>query len=1082
MKRFLLFLVVAIAVVSLGLTIYYFSTDNEVIRINNAYVTLNKNALLKTSDLLTIENQSEYTTIDYSEVGDSEILEYSENDGWYEAKKGGKTNITIRTSNRHYSSIVIEVTVNDGSEANPFAIFSEAELRKIGDTSIANNQYTADMCYKQYEDIVLTSEWEPIENFTGIYDGGNHVIYDMTVTKNTQSNNAGFVGTLGVNNINGHARQGKQGVIKNLKLSNVSIKGLYENAGAFAGVNNGKIQVCQFISGKVETTFASDAYLGGIAGKVENVGKLRPTVDRCVVDGIVAVDSQDLYIGGLVGYNHAGQISESAFRGYVETADAGKNYSFGGLVALNKDSAEYGANIYDSYAYIKSNTKSIGTDNLAAIVHTNEETSTNKNTILGCYYGGELVNEATTKAVISTPNDDNIAVGYLTKEKFKLQENFISYEYLVGSDSIPVAWNFETVWFMGDKYPEISETSELGTVYMDDIDVDNIINTGNKVQTIQELHTKLVADAQNTAANTYYVLLTEESVEASKNYVWEPVDNFYGTIVFAGASIKNFYIENKTAGENTGLFKRIDKNAVISGLNIDYVTIKGEPASNVGVIAGVNDGANVSNITIKNVFVEVEGSGNCTFGTLFGISKDYAGHGIKNVKIKNVEMKTNFYTAGGVVGVNYSTISNGPLNGQSVDPNEILVNNMVQDVNLIAKRAGGVVGENKSSGIIEKTTAVEIVFNQTVTENPTLFTSDIGVGGIVGANFGGTISNVYVIKSNLQVPTGASYNVYLGGVVGTNANAGVVVRAYVANTKISTTSNYVAIVGGVVGDNQGAVNLCVVDKATEVKSSTTFVALNNTTANSANLTFTCSMVGGIAGFNRAGSAVAITQCASMASVEGFYAGGLVGISYANISKSSFGYVDGGTAFRVTKAKVTGFYAGGLVSLAVSGTVSDCYTICDIIGATFTGKSADWTKVTLNTAANMVCSQEVSAKAGFSVFVINKAVIKNCYAVVDFSSDGINFATTLTEVQRSDADRAKYNYGTLKNCAYQTYGNYNNGGTRLTQEQFQGGGNNYKAFIQVGFDTTTIWDIKTNGGAYPRFYKISTQLPQAPTAY
>ena len=92
------------------------------------------------------------------------------------------------------------------------------------------------------------------------------------------------------------------------------------------------------------------------------------------------------------------------------------------------------------------------------------------------------------------------------------------------------------------------------------------------------------------------------------------------------------------------------------------------------------------------------------------------------------------------------------------------------------------------------------------------------------------------------------------------------------------------------------------------------------------------------------------------------------------------------------------------------------------------------------------------------------------------------ATTLTEVQRSAAERAKYNYGTLSKCAYQTYGNYNNGGKRLTQDQFHGGGNNYKDFIKVGFDTTSIWDIKTGGGAYPRFYKIATQLPQAPTAY
>ena len=130
---------------------------------------------------------------------------------------------------------------------------------------------------------------------------------------------------------------------------------------------------------------------------------------------------------------------------------------------------------------------------------------------------------------------------------------------------------------------------------------------------------------------------------------------------------------------------------------------------------------------------------------------------------------------------------------------------------------------------------------------------------------------------------------------------------------------------------------------------------------------------------------------------------------------------------------------------------------------------------------MICSQEVSAKAGFAVFIINKAEFTTCYSIVDFSGEGVNFATTLSEVHRSDADRAKYNYGTLKNCAYQTTGNYNNGGTRLTKDQFQGGGNNYKAFIAVGFDTSTIWDVKTGGGAYPRFYKLSTQLPQ-PTTY
>jgi len=1084
MKRFLLFLVVAIAVVSLGLTIYYFSTDNEVIRINNAYVTLNKNALLKTTDLLTIENQSEYTEIDYSGVGDPTILEYSENGGYYEAKKGGKTNITIKTTNRHYSSIVIEVTVNDGSEANPFAIYSEAELRKIGN----DEQYTTDVCYKQYQDIVLTSEWEPIQNFNGVYDGGNFTIFGMTVTKNTTDNNAGFVGTLGVNNINGHERNGKTGVIKNLKLAEVNINGLYQNVGAFAGVNNGKIQVCTFVSGKVATTASGKAYLGGIAGKTENTPKLQPTIDRCMVDGTIVMNSADNVAGGLTGANIGGQISESAFRGYAEATEANKEYTFGGLTNLNKASSAFNADIYDSYAYIKNSTNSISTKNIAGIAYANQEKvvsaavgegSSNKNEITGCYFGGENIT-ADTKGVVSTPAGSTVAAAYLTKDEFKLQDKYVSYTYLLNEEYQSVPWNFETVWVMGENYPEVLETSELGTVYVENLDVEKI--TGETVTSVSDLYTKLKADPDGS-----FVVALDEAGADAKNVNWEPIENFSGKIRFTGAAIKNLKINNPTTNKNVGMFKTIDKEAVIVGLKLDYVTITGKDASNAGVLCAINNGAMLQNISIKNVFVEIGGTDLdyadnkvSTFGTVCAVSNDYAGHAIKNVTVDNVNMEKNFGVAGGIVGNNKSTITNGPTNTTNPDPTEILVNNMSARLHLKAHRVGGVAGTN--SGIIEKTTVTELTFNETIAENNKLFTNVkfIIVGGISGSNYG-VISNVYVLNSNMTVPTGSDYTVNLGGIAGNNG-AGTVVRAYVSNTNLKTTSNYVAVVGGVVGDNKGVINLCVVDEYTKIKSSTTFVALNNTTSNSANLTFICSMVGGVAGINRAGSAVSIKQCVVKGSVEGFYAGGLAGISYADIQKSSFGYVDGGTQFRAKAANLTGFYAGGLVSLAVSGTISNCYAICTITGATFTGTSADWSKVTLNSAANMVCSQEVSAKAGFAVFVINNSVITNCYTVVDFNGDGINFATTLTEVQRSAAERAKYNYGTLSKCAYQTYGNYNNGGKRLTQDQFHGGGNNYKDFIKVGFDTTSIWDIKTGGGAYPRFYKIATQLPQAPTAY
>ena len=68
MKRFLMFLVIAIAVVSLGLTIYYFSTDNEVIYIKSSYLVVEKGDYIQAegeNGLLEFKHRSEHTTLSY---------------------------------------------------------------------------------------------------------------------------------------------------------------------------------------------------------------------------------------------------------------------------------------------------------------------------------------------------------------------------------------------------------------------------------------------------------------------------------------------------------------------------------------------------------------------------------------------------------------------------------------------------------------------------------------------------------------------------------------------------------------------------------------------------------------------------------------------------------------------------------------------------------------------------------------------------------------------------------------------------------------------------------------------------------
>ena len=100
MKRFLMFLVIAIAAVSLGLTIYYFSADNEVIYIKSSYIVLQKGENLQTiegkNDLIDFKNRSEYTTLNYSLEQDEEVLSYNE-EGFFLAVNGGESRIVVKS-------------------------------------------------------------------------------------------------------------------------------------------------------------------------------------------------------------------------------------------------------------------------------------------------------------------------------------------------------------------------------------------------------------------------------------------------------------------------------------------------------------------------------------------------------------------------------------------------------------------------------------------------------------------------------------------------------------------------------------------------------------------------------------------------------------------------------------------------------------------------------------------------------------------------------------------------------------------------------------------------------------------------
>jgi filamentous hemagglutinin family protein len=166
------------------------------------------------------------------------------------------------------------------------------------------------------------------------------------------------------------------------------------------------------------------------------------------------------------------------------------------------------------------------------------------------------------------------------------------------------------------------------------------------------------------------------------------------------------------------------------------------------------------------------------------------------------------------------------------------------------------------------------------------------VGGLVGFNLGGSISNAYATGS-------VSGSTSVGGLVGTNTGGGSISNAY-ATGSVSGSAN----VGGLVGSNGGSISNAYATGS--VSSSSSYV-------------------GGLVGGN-SGSISNVYATGSVSSSSS-YVGGLVGGNYGSISNAyAAGDVSGGN-----------LYAGGLVGYAeVSSSINNAYSSGAVSGRFNTG--------------------------------------------------------------------------------------------------------------------------------------------------
>ncbi|MET3290915.1 UNVERIFIED_CONTAM: uncharacterized protein YjdB [Brevibacillus sp. OAP136] len=255
----------------------------------------------------------------------------------------------------------------NGTAGNPFLITTPEQLNAI--------RYGTANHYKLGNNIDLTDYlasggggynsgafWAPISNFTGTFDGDGYVIRGLKINRSSEN----FVGFFG--------GTGAGATIKNIGLDNVDV--------------------------------VSGSFVGGLVGGLQGSGA---TLSNSYVTGSVSGTN---YIGGLVGYQSSGSVSDS-----YSSATVTGSYT-GGLVGYQDNSS-----ISNSYA---------------------------TGLVTGGYMIGGLVGGSPTGIVTSSFYDQSI-----TSENFYGKGTPKS-TLEMQTQSTFGAWDFVTVWFMPpNQYPQL---------------------------------------------------------------------------------------------------------------------------------------------------------------------------------------------------------------------------------------------------------------------------------------------------------------------------------------------------------------------------------------------------------------------------------------------------------------------------------------------------------------------------------------------------------------------------------------------------------------------------------------------------
>tara|TARA_R110002096_G_scaffold183757_3_gene361805 strand:+ start:7126 stop:14862 length:7737 start_codon:yes stop_codon:yes gene_type:complete len=575
----------------------------------------------------------------------------------------------INSSNDGYPFLKERPPFNNGvgSESEPFEIATATHLNEVRNYS-SNYFILVDNI-----DLSSMSNWEPIDNFSGNFDGDGYIISNLTINRPSEN----YVGLFGV--VNG-------GVIENFGLENVSVVGGNYVGAAIGEASSGIKNV--YSSGSV----SAENHAGGLIGRLVKPSSSSSTVANSY--SVATVSANNYSAGGLIGRFDDGWLQISYAAGSVSAASG-----TGGLVGefnlpsdavasaywdrdkTGQTSSSGGGTGLSTVEMVKKesfqiwdfeetwNIKNRSSDGVFSYPYSRSLSSTSNPgefsnseplalnvTINGSHREGESLRGSYD---YYDPDGDS-------KESFSFQ--WYSYTDELGSDKTAIP-NANTISFLvnsWDKNKYLSFEVTVGDIFGESGAVQsNIIapeppkpilgvfesGAGTDVNPYRIATADQLNEVKNYPGN-YYILISDidlDVVPYNQGNGWEPIGTaetpFTGNFDGNGYTINGVYINRSSV--NIGFFG-YTSNATVENVGLTNVDIFGSDF--VGALVGFQYVQSAGSNTIRNSYAtgSVESSHSET-GGLVGRQQATSGTNTIENSYARIQVSGNFI-AGGLVG------------------------------------------------------------------------------------------------------------------------------------------------------------------------------------------------------------------------------------------------------------------------------------------------------------------------------------------------------------------------------------------------------------------------------------------------